>query len=99
MSDFHPLEWNALINRARAALRAELACQAAAGDAGDCSNCPLAGADDRPGSCCLHRFRRTQRRLSALVRSAPPPHRHQLRRTLDALELAFRQGRQPGANR
>jgi len=96
MSDFHPLEWNALINRARAALRAELACQAAAGD---CRDCPLAGADHQPDSCCLHRFRRTQRRLSALVRSAPPPHRHQLRRTLDALELAFRQGRQEGANR
>lgn len=95
MPHFHALEWNALVNRAWAILRARNGCldHSAYGTPGHA--CPLA-ASTSPGTrsgqaaCCYYRFRATLDGLSGMVWSAPTSYRHQLRRTLDRLELENR---------
>ncbi|HKJ88125.1 MAG TPA: hypothetical protein VKA48_06420 [Gammaproteobacteria bacterium] len=92
MTEFHPLEWNMLVNRARATLKAQQRC---AGAGALCRKCPMAGGGaDRtvpPGeACCRSHFRATELRLARLVRNAPPRERRQLRRTLDTLALTYR---------
>ena len=94
MSTFSPFEWNALMNRARATLQAQRCCAAQEGSEG-CVSCPLAavplGTPESRDLPCRKRFRATRQRLSALVREAPPAQQAQLQRTLDGLELAYRQ--------
>ena len=93
MSRFHPMEWNSLVNRARANLQAQRTCS---GPGPQCATCPMGrkGANratppsDIP---CRARFRATERQLWRLVHHAPGSQRFQLRRTLDGLELAYRE--------
>ena len=86
MSDFHAVEWNALVNRARATLKALDTCCAYGQATGDCGQCILATSERD----CRRRFRATERHLASLVRQVPAPKRLQLRRTLDGLELCYR---------
>lgn len=86
MPDFHAVEWNALVNRARATLRALDTCCAADAEQAACSQCALAESQRR----CRQRFRATARQLGMLARQVPEHQRLQLRRTLDSLELTYR---------
>ncbi|HKJ70914.1 MAG TPA: hypothetical protein VKA55_04110 [Gammaproteobacteria bacterium] len=92
MQDFSIIEWNALVNRARATLTAQRACGREAGDATACPSCGLA---ESPAQC-RRRFRDTERELADLARSVPGRQNLQLRRTVDGLELAYRGIREKG---
>lgn len=86
MREFNAVEWNALVNRARATLKALDTCCAYGQASGDCGQCMLA-ASERD---CRRRFRATERHLASLVRQVPESQRLQLLRTLDGLELTYR---------
>lgn len=77
------LIWNALVNRAQAILRARASCRE---QAELCSDCVLASSP----TACRKCFRDAQVALYTLAKEAPAPHRYQLRRTVDASELAYR---------
>lgn len=92
MHAFRPMEWNALVNRARANLQAQSRCP---GPGVPCTRCPMGrldGAEANPPSeaPCRARFRATERQLGRLLLAAPARDRLQLRRTLDGLELTYR---------
>jgi len=90
---FHSLEWNALVNRARASLEAQRACQAEGLPGTACERCLLGGsapATTESGACpCRAEFRNTLRCLGRLSTQAPGRDRFQLRRTVDCLELDY----------
>lgn len=86
MDRFGDVEWNTLVNRARATLRAQRTCCAGGGSRKACGECPLGGSPAR----CRQRFRETQGRLYELARQGPRSERLQLRRTVDDLELRYR---------
>jgi len=86
MPEIHAVEWNALINRARATLEAQRRCDEPTRGAAACRRCGLAASPAH----CRQRFRATEQRLARLVRRAAAPQRHQLRRTVDGLLLAYR---------
>lgn len=99
MNDFNRTEWNALLNRAQAALRAHRYCRCHEGTARELRRCPLADTsrpDPHAEPRCRQVFRDTQRNLSLLARSAPERERPALRRTVAALELAYRGLEQDG---
>lgn len=87
MDRFGDVEWNTLVNRARATLRAQRTCCARGAQPAACRRCPLG----ETATGCRHRFRTTQGRLYELARQGPPSERLQLRRTVDELELRYRQ--------
>jgi hypothetical protein len=92
MPEFYAVEWNALVNRARATLNALRTCTTEGGTGDICCECALAGAQ----SHCGQRFRATERRLNQLIRRVPKTRQMQLRRTVDGLELIYRELREGG---
>jgi len=92
----HILEWNALVNRAHAILRALRSCQLDGHAEGSCPACPVVGVDREdwvtsPEAACRAQFRATERRLCRLAREAPRHEQTQFLRTVDGLHLAYRQ--------
>lgn len=94
MSRFSSIEWNTMVNRARAALEAQRQCRHQPGHAAACRHCPLAGGSGTQGAAglpCERAYRSAERHLRAMARHAPEAQQYQLCRTVDTLELTYRQ--------
>lgn len=95
-TEFSALEWNALVNRARALIQALRVCQGDRALGDPCRNCPMGGADSggqasSSVASCRPGFRAIEHRLAHLANQGTPSQRQQLRRTVDSLHLAYRE--------